>query len=1179
MMTTIGILKTLVSAYFAGESPQNIKELVSDNIYVCGVAKDQVIEGMEQALTFWNQKTFTKHGEYSLSFGNEKVISDTAAVIEFEVSYQDVKANYRVSGTSKSVEEGGELLAAHISSQEFVNLKDKVEARNRESRMALQRYEQLLEDVINRVPAGVCLYKWDKKRLEPIVISDYYSNLMGTDGKQEMLEAQGIDYSFVHPDDLPGLQQFMMENLNESGKNLTYTYRIWNEKKGEYTSFLVSANTIKQPDDTMLIYLAFSDISNEIRLQNSLVETQKAVGVAIRNGQFGLWNYDIDTKCLVQQFTEQGAYGYELAAENIPESYIEQKAIHPDDADAYRRCYQAIMDDAPRAECVVRVYDKIRKKYLWMRILLVRQQDKPGQHRKAIGFSTNITDEILMSNQLKQSNEILENACEFAGMWVFTLDVEKKIAYTSRNLQEEYGFPADVEGFPEVIFDYDFVLPQYKDIYCSSFESLRKGYDNVVFEIQAKLKDGNVHWLRFRGTRLSGKGNMAVCSALIIDAEKAMEARLELERKKLSGSEKNLLGYSITNVSKNEILEHHLLKDVSSTRLATEFLYPEEEEAFFKMHQREYLLEHFQQGDTSMDLEYRMKLVSGEIVWVRDNMNLLADPRTQEVYLYEYCSDINETKILEEITDASSKYSYDGLGKLDLYHDQVTFTRSGWLESQQLGNNRLKTFSYSDFRKEYAEKFVVEEDREQFLKDSELSNMQLQLQKSDACEFITRVRKSEDSIRVMKTKISLYDRQTGICLLTRTDVTSVVAEEEKRQKELQQIALEAESANLAKTQFLSRMSHEIRTPMNAIRGMIAIARENKADYLQVYECLEKIDTSSEYLLTLINDILEMNRIESGRLDIADSEFDFGHLMKNIQTIIEPLAVKRHIYYQYIPEENVEKHYVGDFMRVQQILLNVLTNAIKFTNSGGRVRFTVKKLEESAAKTTFRFSIADTGIGMNKEFMKRMFEPFTQEDETNTSDYAGSGLGLAISKNLVEAMGGSIVAESYEDIGSTFTVDIPLGRQKGQTAAEQQVETEENSEIDLTGCHILLAEDHPLNVMVATKLLEHKGMLIDVAENGQKAVDLFSESKPGFYDAILMDIRMPVMDGLDAAAKIRALEREDAKKVPIIAVTANAFEEDRKKTKEVGMNDHLAKPFEANQLYNTLTDQIREAKKR
>lgn len=412
----------------------------------------------------------------------------------------------------------------------------------------------------------------------------------------------------------------------------------------------------------------------------------------------------------------------------------------------------------------------------------------------------------------------------------------------------------------------------------------------------------------------------------------------------------------------------------------------------------------------------------------------------------------------------------------------------------------------------------------------------------------------------------------SLCTIT---LAHDITDRKYKNLELQKALNAAQEATRAKSEFLSRMSHEIRTPMNAIIGMTAIAQENKSDFMQVSDCLSKIDLSSHYLLTLLNDILEMSRIESGTTSIKTGEFDFNVLMEGIQTIVEVIAVQHEIRYECVNHANLDYHYIGDRLRIQQIIVNIITNAIKFTKRGGRVRFSVTCEEAANDKMNFHFTIEDTGIGMSEEFMKRMFKPFTQEDGSNTSRYQGSGLGLAISRNLIELMSGTITADSFVGVGTTFRIMLPLKRvKKGYSYSNAKKKDASLQDIAmLKGCRILVAEDHPMNVMIAKRLLEDKGMVVTIADNGKMAIDMFNASDINYYCAILMDIRMPVMDGIEATRQIRRLRREDASTIPIIAMTANALDEDRKMTREAGMDAHLAKPFDPKQLFKTLMEWI------
>ena len=525
-------------------------------------------------------------------------------------------------------------------------------------------------------------------------------------------------------------------------------------------------------------------------------------------------------------------------------------------------------------------------------------------------------------------------------------------------------------------------------------------------------------------------------------------------------------------------------------------------------------------------------------------------------------------KSIMEIMCALAAADYERTASVNLEEDQMTVLQKGY---------RIERWDYTERARDYADRIVAKEDRAMFLTQTSLSHVRKELEHKDRFEFICRTMEADGATRYKRTVFSYYNRQKKLCLMTRADIT----EETNKNIKLQEALLAAQAATQAKSEFLSRMSHEIRTPMNAIIGMTAIAKDNKSDFLQVSECLDKIDLSSHYLLTLLNDILEMSRIESGRTAIHEEEFDFATLMEGIRTIVETLASRSDIRYECMNKANLDYFYKGDRMRIQQVLVNILTNAVKFTKPGGRVRFTVDCKEQDREQMLFQFVVADTGIGMSEEFMERMFKPFTQEDGSNTSRYQGSGLGLAISKKLIELMGGTITAESFLGVGSTFRIELPLKRMKKgdlySAARPREVVSQTKGVPSLKGCRILMAEDHPLNVMIARKLLENKGMIVTAVENGKLAVDTFAASPPHTFAAILMDIRMPVMDGIEAAKQIRHLDREDAAVIPLIAMTANALDEDRKRTREAGMDAHLAKPFEPKQLYAALKEWIGKSK--
>ncbi|MBQ3281012.1 MAG: transporter substrate-binding domain-containing protein [Eubacterium sp.] len=387
---------------------------------------------------------------------------------------------------------------------------------------------------------------------------------------------------------------------------------------------------------------------------------------------------------------------------------------------------------------------------------------------------------------------------------------------------------------------------------------------------------------------------------------------------------------------------------------------------------------------------------------------------------------------------------------------------------------------------------------------------------------------------------------------------------------------EAQQASKAKTAFLSNMSHEIRTPMNAIIGLDTIALSDPDISDETRDRLEKIDSSAHHLLGLINDILDISRIESGKLTLKDEEFSLRQIIEQVNTLISAEAQDKGLTYECDIRGDIGEYYSGDDLKLKQVLINILGNAVKFTDAGGSVRFIVEKTRAFDNKTSFRFTMRDTGAGMDESFIPEMFQPFTQENSGAANRYGSTGLGMAISKSIVEMMDGTIDVKSKKGEGTTFIVQVTLldSDRKSEKQPDEKATSGFVIEDDqLAGRHVLIAEDMAVNAEIIKELLNMKGIESDHAENGRICVDMFSKNPEGYYDAILMDMRMPEMDGLEATKGIRAMDRKDAKRIPIIALTANAFDEDIKQSLQAGMNAHLSKPVEPEHLYQTLGELI------
>ena len=409
----------------------------------------------------------------------------------------------------------------------------------------------------------------------------------------------------------------------------------------------------------------------------------------------------------------------------------------------------------------------------------------------------------------------------------------------------------------------------------------------------------------------------------------------------------------------------------------------------------------------------------------------------------------------------------------------------------------------------------------------------------------------------------------------RADLAHRKQEKEKDEKykaELLRAAKKAEAANEAKTEFLQRMSHDIRTPINGICGMINVADHYADNMEKQTECRAKIKKTSHLLLELINEVLDMSKLESDEVVLEEIPFNLNSISEEILGVIEHMAAEQNIRILWEKKEVTHWNLIGSPVHVKRILMNILSNAVKYNKENGYVYISCREIpSKQTAMPTLEFVCRDTGIGMTEAFQKRIFEPFAQEHAGSRTKFAGTGLGMPITKKLVEKMGGTISFESKEGTGTTFVIRIPF---QIDADMKDRNETEEKTETSIQGLHVLLTEDNELNMEIAEFVLQNEGAVVTKAWNGQKAVDIFRKSRPGEFDAILMDIMMPVMNGYEAAKMIRSLDREDAKVIPIIAMTANAFTEDKMRAKEAGMDEHIAKPVDGKLLVKVINELVK-----
>lgn len=550
-----------------------------------------------------------------------------------------------------------------------------------------------------------------------------------------------------------------------------------------------------------------------------------------------------------------------------------------------------------------------------------------------------------------------------------------------------------------------------------------------------------------------------------------------------------------------------------------------------------------------------------------DSYGLKLNEQSSEQTVYDY------NMLMSAMNVSVSKHLMDEnftvVWANDYFYSQTLYTKQ---EYEAIYHNSCRKY-FEQYPEEYEKMAMAVE--------------QALLKGKSGYECICRMPRKDGSCSWIKVSGMFSDQKVNdipVIYATFIDVTEAVEQKElqqqleKRSQELQAALQAAEVANREKSDFLSRMSHDIRTPMNAIMGMTDIASAHIDTSEKVQDCLRKISLSSQHLLGLINDVLDMSKIESGKVELRHESFNFRAFLQDFENLYGEQAKSKGISYETILASDLEVQIIGDSLRLNQVLSNLLSNALKFTPAKGMIKLRVSKTGEDQENVYLRFEVIDTGCGIAEENYDKIFESFEQENVDVTYKYGGTGLGLSIVKRFTGLMGGGIHVTSVQGSGSTFTVDLPFGKIKESGKPTRFSDINGRNDLakdcyavdyDFKGKRILLVEDNELNREIAEELIGVTGASVESAEDGVQAVEMFKESAEGYYDLILMDVQMPHMDGYEATRCIRALGRSDAQKVPIFAMTANAFAEDVQKSREAGMNAHISKPLNIRAVYKQM----------
>ncbi len=700
--------------------------------------------------------------------------------------------------------------------------------------------------------------------------------------------------------------------------------------------------------------------------------------------------------------------------------------------------------------------------------------------------------------------------------------------------------------------------------------------------------DGIYRWFRLDGTVTTRETGKTVAFCTYTDYDEVEQSRIYLkkantvlERKYAQelAQRKNLEKDSAVivefNLTYDKMISCRTLDDrfyahapgLSSEELMSDLLWrvPNEEDrcksiCFFDPERAKTA---FARGMPMNSEEYRCRQKDGLLHWIKATSNVEIDPETNDLIAYTYLKDVDKEKKCAAATNSVIDEETDYVLLVSTIADicMIVWVREHYME-ESAAIQPLRDIPFSHAFEYVRLNTVKEEDRASVKLLMNKSSIIREVEATGIKTITYRMTAQDGRLHRKKVRAFYLDDKKEDIVIAQRDITDLYVEEQEQKRRL-------EEASHAKSDFLSRISHDMRTPLNGILGTVYLAKE-KEDPTDLKKDMEVIEKSGQLLLNLVNDTLDMSRIESGRIELHPEICDEKKLFDTIFATIQPSLDKKDIQLQKSFIGIDWKQMVLDVSRLQQVFLNLFSNAIKFTPEGGSIEWVMECLEETDNHVVDRFIVRDTGCGMSEEFQKHMFEPFAQENRINTDQTMGTGLGLSIVKKIVELMGGTIAVKSKVGKGTEFCIILHL---PVNCSLRELPKEPEQKEISFHGERILLCEDNSLNTIIAEKLLEKVGCVVKTAENGKLGVEEFESSESGYYAAILMDIRMPVMDGLEATRAIRSLNRQDAKTVPIIAMSANAFEEDVNISLDAGMNAHLPKPIEPRKLYKTLAELI------
>ena len=1014
--------------------------------------------------------------------------------------------------------------------------------------------KNMLDTLLEKLSGGVVIYKVGEN-IQTLRFSSSILKLSGHDSDEyTQLIREDIISAITYEEDQPELRRRIVIAAG-TGAPFSMTYRI-KHKDGHLVWIQLSATMMQELPDGKIYYAIITRPSEEAEIyRNIALYSDTALFIAERSTRKlifvnSAWkklrNFPADMDLVGRSLNDL------LSPEDVLFSDEELSALP---SDHFSEIYK----------------QSSTGKYL-------RIQGRTINWSGYDAYLCYVSDET----ELHLNHNLLKQSMEVAKILTWRYDYRTKTVTDSGSMGVLFGLPKVIENVPESVIEKGFIHKNSIEVFRNMFEEMKEEKQVSCDICSSTPHNGKNVWERQIYTPLfDSKGNYIESIGTAIDVseqkEREQNYKEQIRLKRLLANQS--LAIAHFNLTQNKINEFQgtsedilqILQadsaDSALLALANNTANEDELRQFDSIKNCRILIAEYRKGQTHFIARHHFK---EDERWFESSFDLISNPSNSDIEAIMIVRDISKMVTAENIVSTLMKMDYESITTIDAKTGEAhPFTRGHLddviLEQKKQRNNIAGVEAY-------LRKYCDDADIDRVILETSLPYVKKILKKQQIHTVLYSLRQNESIVhkRVIYTYLG-ESRRTLLCAMQ--DLTETYRQEELQKKRLEQALKEAESANHAKTDFFSRMSHDMRTPMNGILGLAQLS-ENEGDIDTLKYNIMKIEESGRYLLSLINDTLDFQKIESGKMKLDPQITNLRSLVDSIIDMIRITTAEKNIDFQVAYHEiGLDYYILTDPIRLKQIFINLLSNAVKFTPEFGLIKLEVQllKSENSISHTLIR--IVDHGIGMSEEFLRdKLFMPFSQESNDVYGKYAGSGLGLSIVHRLVNMMDGKIQVTSELGKGSTFEVYLDFKNVSKEEASNlnQQMSTGNYvNSCSLKNKKILLVEDHELNAEIIIRLLEKKECTVVWAENGEIATQLFQASVPNDFDAILMDIRMPVMNGLDATKKIRSMNRDDAKKIPIIAMTANAYEEDIRQTLEAGMNCHLAKPVDVTQLYETL----------